>query len=89
MEVVIANMEGLERFAAHPLKNQGRTTEALKMHVETLVEVDLWLCRLSSADTVRFLQKCPRLRVLVANKVCGVETAECAADVEGGLLEGA
>lgn len=48
----------------------------LEQHVETLVELDVRECNLTSKRLVMFLEQCPRLQVFVADKVDAVVAAK-------------
>lgn len=69
MADVIRNMDMLERFVVHGVREAMQALAPLEMHVETLVELDVRDCGLTSERLVVFLEQCPRLQVFVADKV--------------------
>ncbi|KAF9373988.1 hypothetical protein CPB97_000202 [Podila verticillata] len=69
MADVITNMEALEKFVVHGVNDAMRALAPLKQHVETLVELDVRDCSLTSEMLVMFLEQCPRLEVFTADKV--------------------
>ncbi|KAG0022194.1 hypothetical protein BGZ81_008634 [Podila clonocystis] len=62
MAVVVGNMDALERFVVHGLKEAMQALAPLEQHVETLVELDIRDCDLMSEKLVVFLEQCPRLQ---------------------------
>ncbi|KAF9320803.1 hypothetical protein BG003_004790 [Podila horticola] len=66
---VISNMDTLEKFAVREVKHATRSLSTLSLHVETLVELDIWGSDLDQEALVTFLEKCPRLEVFVANSI--------------------
>ncbi|KAF9375701.1 hypothetical protein CPC16_000564 [Podila verticillata] len=69
MADVITNMEALEKFVVHGVKDAMRALAPLSQHVDTLVELDIRDCSLTSEMLVMFLEQCPRLEVFTADKV--------------------
>lgn len=69
MADVITNMEALERFVVHGVKDAMQALAPLKQHVETLVKLDIRDCGLTSEMLVMFLEQCPHLEVFTADKV--------------------
>ena len=69
MADVITNMEALERFVVHGVKDAMQALAPLRQHVETLVELDIRDCGLTSEMLVMFLEQCPQLEVFTADKV--------------------
>ncbi|KAG0080995.1 hypothetical protein BGZ93_005126 [Podila epicladia] len=69
MADVIRNIDTLERFVVHGVREAMLALAPLEKHVETLVELDVRDCNLTSERLVVFLEQCPRLQVFVADKV--------------------
>ncbi|KAF9299099.1 hypothetical protein BGZ74_009106 [Mortierella antarctica] len=69
ISVLIGNMDSVQKMAVNRLKNAIRSLASLMAHLETLVELDLWKCYLTSTMVVRFLEECPRLQVFVGDVV--------------------
>lgn len=67
---MIRNMDALKKFAAHgKVEVTMCSLEPLMQHVETLVELNIRDCKLSSDRLVMLLEQCPRLEVFVAYKL--------------------